>query len=67
MRGPPPRGQRLILLYGKCERVNAGLGNKVELDLICPRPPRLIRTPFGTATHSFERAAHSGCYGIFVV
>lgn len=41
----------------------------MELDLICPRPPRLICTPFSTATHVLSKTkknctVHSGCYGI---
>ena len=53
--GPPPQGLRLTLLYGKCQKINAGPCNKVELDLICPRPPRLICTPFSRAAHVLSK------------
>lgn len=58
----------LTLLYGKCQKINAGHGNKVELDLICPRPLRLICTPpseqLPMSWVKKKCTAHSGCYGI---
>lgn len=50
----------------KCQKINAGLGNKVELDLICPRQLCLICSPFSTATQDLRKKCtpHSGCYGI---
>lgn len=40
----------------------------MELDLICPRLPRLIWAPFGTLNHILSKleshTAQSGCYGI---
>lgn len=40
----------------------------MELDLICPRLPRLIRAPFGTLNHILSKleshTAQSGCYGV---